>query len=152
METTKNYDEFKLLSLNRHLDRRHINELKNSISKNGYLMSNPIIVNKDMEIIDGQHRFIALKEQGMDVPYVVLDRDYDTIIDLNTTQRKWQIQDYINYYCEKDKNKHFIRLRRLSQELKLSPTNIITMSIGHVPDGVMLNNMKKRYIGINYRR
>lgn len=143
MKTTKDYEKFKLLDLNRNLNRRHINELKDSISKNGYLMSNPIIVNPDMEIIDGQHRFMALKEQGLDVPYIVLDKDYDTIIDLNTTQRKWAINDYINYYCEKDHNPHFLRLRRLCKELNLSATNIMTIALGSVPDGLYFRNMRK---------
>lgn len=31
----------------------------------------PIIVNKDMYIIDGVHRFIALKNEGIEVPYII---------------------------------------------------------------------------------
>lgn len=143
MKRSKNYDDFKLLSLNRNLNRKHINELKDSISKNGYLMSNPIIVNKDMEIIDGQHRFVALKEKGEEIPYIVIDKDYDTIIDLNTTQRKWRVEDYINYYCEKDKNKHYLRLRRMCKELNLNATNIMTMSLGKRPDGNFFNAIRK---------
>lgn len=144
MQKTKDYEQFKLLDLNRNLNRKHINELKDSISKNGYLVSNPIIVNENMEIIDGQHRFVALKEQGMEVPYeIITDKDYSTIIDLNTTQRKWNIEDYINYYCEKDKNPHFLRLRRVCKELNLSVTTILTMVFGCMPDGNYYKNMKK---------
>ena len=124
MALTKDYDRFKLLNLNRSLDRNHINKIKDSIVKNGYLMSNPIIVNKDMEILDGQHRFVALKDMGLDVPYEVIDNGYDTIIDLNTTAKSWTVEDYVNYYCQKDQNPNFLRLARLCAELKTSATNI----------------------------
>lgn len=44
METTKDYERFKLLEFNRKgLDRNHINKIKDSISKNGYI-GNPILV------------------------------------------------------------------------------------------------------------
>ena len=40
---------------------------------NVYIKENvdPIIVNKDMYIIDGVHCFIALKNEGIEVPYII---------------------------------------------------------------------------------
>ena len=142
MALTRDYDRFKLLNLNRSLDRNHINKIKDSIVKNGYLMSNPIIVNKDMEILDGQHRFVALKDMGLEVPYEVIDKDYGTIIDLNTTAKSWTVEDYVNYYCQKDQNPNFLRLARLCVELKSSATNILTIAIGERPGGTFMNNVK----------
>lgn len=142
METTKEYKQFKLLDLNRSLDRRHINNLKKSIQDNGYI-GNPILVNENFEIFDGQHRFIALKEMGREVPYEIIGNDYNTIIDLNTNHKNWSITDYINYYCEKAHNQNYIRLRRLCKELKMSPTNVLTMGYGQQPSGQQHLNMKK---------
>ena len=142
MEKTKNYEKFKFLSLNRNLNRRCINALKNSITKNGYI-GNPILVNDDYEILDGQHRFAALKEMGMDVPYQVVEKSYDTIIDLNTTQHNWSMEDYVNFYCEKDHNQHYIRLKRLCKELNNSISNILIMAFGHQFGGQETLNFKK---------
>nr|DAZ24984.1 MAG TPA: chromosome partitioning protein [Caudoviricetes sp.] len=127
METTKDYERFKLLEFNRKgLDRNHINKIKDSISKNGYI-GNPILVNDDFEIFDGQHRFTALKEMGLEVPYEIRNIAYDSIIDLNITQKKWGIEDYVNYYCEKDKNPNYTRLKRLCNELKCGCNLILIM-------------------------
>ena len=128
MEKTKDYRKFNFLSLNRRLNRKHINALKTSITKNGYLSSNPILVNENYEILDGQHRFIALKEMDMEIPYEVVDKGYGTIIDLNTTQHNWKAEDYINFYCEKDHSQAYIRLKRLCNEMHTSPTNVLAMA------------------------
>lgn len=142
MEKTSDYKKFSFLGLNRKLNRKCINALKNSIAKNGYIGS-PILVNDKYEILDGQHRFIALKESGMEIPYEVVEKDYDTIIDLNTTQHNWQIEDYINFYCEKDHNQHYVRLKRLCNELNTSATNVLTMAYRQKPSGQEFINIKK---------
>ena len=134
MPKTNNYEMFKFLDLNRSLNRNVINALKNSITKNGYIGS-PILVNNSYEIIDGQHRFVALKEMGLEVPYEIVDASYSAIIDLNTTQHNWDAQDYVNFYCEKDHNQHYLRLRRLCKELNTSVTNILDMSLGKRTSG-----------------
>jgi len=142
MEKTKDYKKFSFLGLNRRLNRRSINALKTSITKNGYVGS-PILVNDRYEILDGQHRFIALKEQGMEIPYQVIESNYDTIIDLNTTQHNWTIEDYINFYCEKDHNQNYVRLKRLCNELNSSPTIVLAMSYRQKPTGQDFINIKK---------
>lgn len=142
MERTIDYNKFSFLGLNRKLDRRSINALKSSIMKNGYIGS-PILVNDRYEILDGQHRFVALKESGMEIPYQVIESNYDTIIDLNTTQHNWGIEDYINFYCEKDHNQNYVRLKRLCNELNSSPTNILTMAYRQKPTGQEFVNIKK---------
>lgn len=127
MERTTDYEKFKMLNFNRKkLDRNHINKIKNSITKNGY-MGSPILVNQDFEIYDGQHRFMALKEMGLEVPYEIINVAYNSIIDLNITQKKWTLEDYVNYYCEKDKNPSYVRLNRLCKELKCSVNLVLTM-------------------------
>lgn len=127
MERTTDYERFKLLDFNRNkLDRNHINKIKDSIGKNGYI-SSPILVNSDFEIYDGQHRFVALKEMGLEIPYEVIDISYNSIIDLNITQKKWTLEDYVNYYCQKDKNPHYVRLSRICKDLKLGVSTVLTM-------------------------
>ena len=142
MERTRDYNKFSFLGLNRKLNRKCINALKNSIAKNGYVGS-PILVNDKHEILDGQHRFVALKESGMSIPYEIIEGDYDTIIDLNTTQHNWNIEDYINFYCEKDHNQHYVRLKRLCNELNSSVIIVLTMAYRQKPGGQTFENIKK---------
>lgn len=127
LEST-NYDEFKILDFNRTLNRKHIEELKKSITQYGYLDSHPIVVNSDMEILDGQHRFKALREMGLPIKYeVVEDPDEKLIIELNTSQKKWTREDYINYYATKYGNPNYLRIARLSKSMNISPIEVITL-------------------------
>lgn len=142
METTKDYERFKLLGFNRkRIDRRHVNKLKESITKNGYI-GNPIIVNENFEIFDGQHRFYALKEMGMAIPYEIQDGAYDSIIDLNITQKSWSAEDYVNYYCEKDKNPNYLRLRRLAKDLNCNLTIVLAMGYRTCTNGHLSQKIK----------
>lgn len=142
METTKDYERFKLLEFNRKtIDRRHVNRLKESITKNGYI-GNPILVNDDYEIYDGQHRFIALKEMGMEIPFEVQSSSYSSIIDLNITQKRWTMEDYVNYYCEKDKNPNYLRLRRIAKDLNCNLTTVLVMGYRVCTNGHLSQKIK----------
>ena len=57
---TKNYEIFKRLYGNREVLAQRKRTIKNSILEIGYI-SNPIVVNENMEIIDAQGRFESLK-------------------------------------------------------------------------------------------
>ena len=63
------YKKFKLLEYNRDCDEKHIQNLKEELSKCNDLHLKPLIVSPDLEIIDGQHRFRAAKELGIPVYY-----------------------------------------------------------------------------------
>lgn len=74
VQQTQEYDKFSLLSANRDISKGHVQSLKASIEKLGNITEKvPIIVNQNLEIIDGQHRFQALKELGLPVFYIVAD-------------------------------------------------------------------------------
>jgi len=96
------YSKFKVTKLNRELDKSQILKVKNSISEFGYLEYNPVIVNPEMEIIDGQHRFEACKALKLPIIYAIEKGRTDKImIGLNTTQKNWTIWDYIEHYAAK---------------------------------------------------
>jgi hypothetical protein len=130
MKTTKNYDKFNLLDFNREMSESHIKKIKESIDKYGYVMSNPIIVDKEYNVIDGQHRFIACKELDLPIVYEVEEKGTDLIITLNTTQRRWQLSDYINYYANKYGNANYLRLKKLSERHHLQPNTILILLHG----------------------
>lgn len=98
---TSDYDKFDLLDANRTVDINHVTRLKESIEQSGYIAANPIVVNRDGKIIDGQHRFTACRELRLPIYYVVTDADDDTLITLNVTQKTWNLRDYAAYYIKK---------------------------------------------------
>lgn len=67
----------------------------------------PILVNENMEVIDGQHRLEALRELGESVYYIVADGlrlgDVQT---LNTLSRNWGPIDYAKSYIETGNKDH----------------------------------------------
>lgn len=97
---TTDYDKFIRLLGNRELKRAKISKLKKNILKYGWLR-NPILVNEKFEIIDGQHRYEALKELGYPIEYIV--DEGTSLIEcqaLNLAQANWNQTDYIRSYAE----------------------------------------------------
>ena len=97
---TKDYDLFKFLDTNRQPNDLMIKKLTKSIKENGVQI--PIIVNPDKYIVDGQHRFWALRGLGYNVPYIVSRtwKDDKHTIEINNTGKKWTAMDYANYAAE----------------------------------------------------
>jgi len=90
---TKEYDKFNFREANRDLNTSNVNKIVKSIEEIG--LQCPIIVNEEYEIIDGQHRFVALRQLSRVVPYVISKRwqGDDTIAQLQES-RKWTALDF----------------------------------------------------------
>jgi len=107
VKTTNDYNLFKRIQGNRPVSRVHVNKLKKSMIENFIPM--PIVVNNKNEIIDGQHRFTAAKELGMNVPYIIIDDlGKDEVHRLNLTSKNWVAGDFLNDYCESRKQDYLI--------------------------------------------
>lgn len=118
--STKNYKLFKKNKCNRDLDQSNLRKIKGSLEDTNMLAFRPIIVNKSMEIIDGQHRLAAAEELGLDIFYIIRDNSKDQdILNLNTNQKKWGTDDYVHYY-ESQGNVHYRKLREFSGEHNVS--------------------------------
>lgn len=95
---TTNYDLFKIMADNRNVNLLHINRLVESMKAKQLIC--PIIVNAKHEIIDGQHRYYAIKELGLPVYYIVIPNyGIKEVQILNTHQKNWQKLDYLHSYC-----------------------------------------------------
>lgn len=98
---TKDYDKFKILKSNRKVDPPHVIALKKSMSDQNLSSDLPIIVNENMEILDGQHRFKANMELGLPIFYKIsriFDEKFVAII--NSTSKPWKTEDYLHYYIQ----------------------------------------------------
>ena len=113
--STKDYDMFKKLTGNRAVRLNRASKIVESIKNNGYI-TNPIIVNEKMEVIDGQGRLEALKYLDMPVDYIVVEgKGIKECIAMNAYGEKWRDTDYINSYAENG-YKPYILLQSILEE------------------------------------
>jgi len=96
---THDYFIFENVSGNRATNDLHIKRLMDSFNKE-YLV-NPIIVNENYQIIDGQHRFEAAKRLELPI-YCIIQKGYSLkeVQLLNMNQTNWTNKDYLESYSE----------------------------------------------------
>ena len=104
---TKHYNLFTKLEGNRNINKLHIKRLKNSIQKKH--LFTVLIVNEHFNIIDGQHRFEALKELGLPIHYIII-KGYGLkeVQILNANSKNWSADDYLVGYCDLGKKDYII--------------------------------------------
>lgn len=108
---------FKVLKGNRNLNIPHIDRLVKSIQENGIIIQ-PIVVNENYEIIDGQHRLEAAKICKSIIYYIkVVGYDLKTAITLNINTSNWSTIDYVRSFCKRD-YKDYIKLLELHEANK----------------------------------
>lgn len=99
-QTTK-YDQFKTIRGNRMVNPERVQDLKKSIKVNNKLNVNPIIVDQDLYVMDGQHRLKAAEELKLPI-YYIIDKncDYGDMVLLNTHRKNWSMFDYLYYHYQ----------------------------------------------------
>lgn len=96
---TTDYSAFKRLKGNRKVSKARIRKIMESIA-DGYVL-NPIVVNENKEIIDGQGRLEAERELGLPVHYVIVEgAGLDDCVRMNISGTNWTTEDYVNSYAE----------------------------------------------------
>lgn len=123
MQSTTNYAQFKEVSANREIDSRHVKKLAAAIKKKNLLRINPIIVNADLKVIDGQHRLAAAELLQVPIYYIEDDDlEFGDISKLNSNQKNWSMMDYINFYAVEKVHsfQEFSRFASKHSEFKVS--------------------------------
>lgn len=100
IKSTSDYNRFKIFEGNRKLNKAHIRSMTDTLSEKPHLIPlNPILVNNKFEIIDGQHRFEAIKQLGQDVYFVQGgDLDLADVQALNAASKNWTPTDFAKSY------------------------------------------------------
>lgn len=133
LATSSDYGAFKMLEFNRELHRGTIERIKLCMAEVGFLPIHPIIVTKDYEIIDGQHRFVAARELGIPFYYMITDGATDTakaMIVSNTNKRSWTPDDYTNYYAKLN-NPYYIGLQDFAKRHDVRTGVAMSFISGH---------------------
>jgi hypothetical protein len=142
---TKNYSKFLFSKENRDIKTKTIAAIKESMNKFGFIPGRPVLVTKDWLIVDGQHRFLAAKDLGIEIEFEVLEGDYiDKMILLNSTQSNWTLEDYVNSYASQniDCYKKLLAFQE-KHDLNLSSAITILFGVGVSPDSIRKGNIIK---------
>lgn len=141
---TKKYDEFNKLSGNREVDLSNVKRITESIKENGYKRSQPITIDKDLNIIDGQHRKICCEKLGIEVPFVIESNHSDSLKltqDLNSSQRNWNISNFINSYADRGFTSYILFNNFLKEE-EIS-SSILIWLLYHSRNGKVQSDIKQ---------
>lgn len=114
---TEDYDKFKWMEGNRDVDDHHVDELKKLMVDNGNLTQDmPVLVNPDMEIIDGQHRLSALMQLQWPVFYQIRENmGLEQVRAINVGHRNWTWYDFASSFAKLG-NEHYGRFVKLADE------------------------------------
>jgi len=97
---TENKDKIKMLAYNRPVNRSLVNKLKESMKKYGILSTVTVYQSGDETLlVDGQHRWVAACELGLDMPAISIGWDaMDAIVEMNTIQVNWTMENFVDFF------------------------------------------------------
>lgn len=130
-----NYNQFIFNEKNREISPKNVRDIKNSILEVGFIKQRPILINEENLIIDGHHRFLALKELQMPICYEVENKiSLKEMILLNSSQRSWTLSDFIYLYA-KENIKAYKELVLISENYNLTMSNTIIIVLKNAASG-----------------
>ena len=109
---TSDYDMFKLSKSNRNVAYRK--ELFEE-AKKGFIA--PIVVDKNMIVIDGQSRLFHARKAEVPIKFFVDENISEKdIVRMNTTQKSWTNKDYIESYANQGSEEYVSLLNLLNKK------------------------------------
>ncbi len=147
---TTNYELFHHIKGNR--ECRFDKDLNVKVSQINLLPYQPIIVDKDFGIIDGQHRLEVARANNLPISFIIFEGDADkALISLNTCRKNWQQSDYMEYYANKGYTE-YINLKKYKEDYGLNISNAILLySCGKTGSTEFKNGKLKRGDDISIR-
>ncbi len=128
---TKDYNQFIFREDNRaKISQAHVERLAQSIASRNLLEFKPILVKAAMEIIDGQHRFLAAKKLGIEI-YYEIKKDINPLDVITLTISKaWMFSAYFNFFC-KNNYTEYLKLKDFVDKNKI-PHNQMAFDHGDI--------------------
>lgn len=124
---TTDYKSFKFINGNREIKPAHLKNLIKSVEANNLLEFNPILVNEDHEVIDGQHRLLTAKELKTPIFYIILrgGRILE-VVAFNTNKRNWSLENFLDLNI-KHKNQNYILIKEFCDTYHLSISSALIL-------------------------
>lgn len=125
---TNDKDVFKHIKGNRPTNELHFKRLKESIKGNDLHV--PILVNDNMEVLDGQHRLRAYRELDRSVDFIIGNGwGIKEVQRLNTNQKNWTMDDYMKTYCHLE-HKEYIEYSDFKDQFPFTHDVSISLMVG----------------------
>ena len=120
----RDHSKFKFLEANRPIKEPRIDRLVGLLNQpRGQL--NPVIINENWEVIEGQHRVKACQRLGIPVMCVMCygARIEDCVI-MNNTQDRWSFYDYLHSHSHPSRPNHeeYDKIKKFLDEYQLNTT------------------------------
>lgn len=132
---TSDYTVFQPLPHNRRIVENHVRDLVQSMEERPHLRpARPILLNEQMQIIDGQHRVEASRRLKITVFYMVVPGL--TIADarlLNALQRTWSLLDYAESYAS-DGHKEYVKFMERHEQYKMPASALASYMTARLDD------------------
>lgn len=137
------YKKFKFLTGNRNLNetkiKRIIKDIDNGLNMLKYC---PVVVNKDLVIFDGQHRFQVAKILKHPVYYVIADElTLHQIASVNSRTERWKPTDFVNCYVSTG-NKQYQIVKQFIDDYKLPVSSALLI----LTNGISNNNYNQKQL------
>jgi len=101
IQETNRLEIFNPIKGNRSLNKLHLRRLKKSIKDKNLLKYQPILVDGEYNVIDGQHRLEIAKELEIPIYYIKEDSlDIEDVRILNQNSKDWKGEDFLEGYCD----------------------------------------------------
>jgi len=142
IKKTTHYSDFKTVKGNRLLYKDHFNSLLEAVKTKNLLYLNPIIVNGQMQVVDGQHRLAVAEKLNEPIYYVQGNGlTIEDVIMFNTAVKDWSIEDYTQTYIKLG-YAEYQKLADFQKKWKFSTSNSIAILSG---DGKVVEAKYKKY-------
>jgi hypothetical protein len=113
--------------------------------------TSPIIVNKDLLIIDGQHRFAAAEELGIPIYYIIdPDASEREIQTRNVQMKSWKMTDHLHFHSSQ--NDHYYFMLSMTEKYPSLPFSFfapVFYSFSDIPGTKFTIIFKKGEVEIN---
>lgn len=143
IKESRNYDIFELADINREIGKTAA--LFKSMKQYGWIDAYPMHVfrssNGKLKIKAGHHRFFVASKLGIPVKYVICN-DSASITELETSTRKWSMQDYLTSYVRQGKPS-YITLKNYCQSTGIKLTQGIALLGGRITGNGLTNQQFK---------
>lgn len=128
--------------INRKLTSSHIQKVKNSIEKLGFLgaiivVETKVFGKKELVIIDGQNRYMACMQMGIPINYEIHKvTEGETVLNvtklisgLNTTAKAWSPQNFLTAFVA-NKIPNYIKFDTIIRETGFTITDLLHIYLG----------------------
>jgi hypothetical protein len=133
---------FKKLPGNRGVNIGHVQQLISSIQNENLLKARPILVNENLEIVDGQHRLEAAKILQVPIFYEVVEGlAIKDVARVNSYQKNWRLESFLDLYCDHVKDENYLKLRDWIQSNSFS----ISQGIAFFIDEMNVNEFREKF-------